>query len=35
VPVVSPAQEHRVLAQRGRVHVFNPQHIAGVPSTFC
>ena len=24
-----------VRAQRGRVHVFNPQHIGGVPSTFC
>ena len=24
-----------VRAERGRVHVFNPQHIGGVPSTFC
>src|SRR5229473_400167 len=24
-----------VRAQRGRVHVFNPQHIGGVASTFC
>jgi type IV secretion system protein VirD4 len=24
-----------VRAQQGRVHVFNPQHIGGVPSTFC
>ena len=24
-----------VRAQHGRVHVFNPQHIGGVPSTFC
>jgi hypothetical protein len=22
-------------AQHGRAHVFNPQHIGGVPSTFC
>ena len=24
-----------VRGQQGRVHVFNPQHIGGVPSTFC
>src|SRR5205085_4871931 len=34
-PPSFPTRRSSDLAQLGPVHVFNPQHIGGVPSTFC